>query len=105
MMLAHIYLKRGSVVPKHSHENEQLTYVLEGTLRFHLGDDLAEIVDVRPARCCTSRPTCRTAREALEDTLDVDILQSAARRLAGRVRRVSADARDHRRAAGPSPAR
>ena len=29
MMLAHVYLKKGCIVPKHSHENEQLTYVLE----------------------------------------------------------------------------
>ncbi|MGH3032491.1 MAG: cupin domain-containing protein, partial [Gaiellaceae bacterium] len=28
MMLAHVYLEKGCVVPKHSHENEQLTYVL-----------------------------------------------------------------------------
>ncbi|MEO5761577.1 MAG: cupin domain-containing protein [Vicinamibacteria bacterium] len=29
-----IYLKKGSYVPKHSHESEQLTYVFEGLLRF-----------------------------------------------------------------------
>ena len=30
MMLAHVYLEKGCIVPKHSHENEQLTYILEG---------------------------------------------------------------------------
>jgi len=34
MMIAHVYLEQGCVVPKHEHENEQLTYILEGTLRF-----------------------------------------------------------------------
>ena len=39
MMLAHVYLKKGAVVPKHSHENEQLTYILEGALCFWIGED------------------------------------------------------------------
>src|SRR3972149_4910358 len=39
MMLAHVYLKKGCIVPKHQHENEQLTYVLEGALRFWIGED------------------------------------------------------------------
>ncbi|HTG95644.1 MAG TPA: hypothetical protein VL866_23790, partial [Pyrinomonadaceae bacterium] len=34
VMLTHVYLKKGSIVPRHSHENEQLTYILEGGLRF-----------------------------------------------------------------------
>src|SRR6266496_4408450 len=46
MMLAQVYLKKGCIVPKHSHENEQLTYVLEGCLRFWLGEDQGEVVDV-----------------------------------------------------------
>jgi quercetin dioxygenase-like cupin family protein len=33
-MLSQIYLKRGAVVPMHKHEAEQLTYVLQGSLRF-----------------------------------------------------------------------
>ena len=39
MMLAHVYLDKGCIVPKHAHENEQLTYILEGVLRFWLGED------------------------------------------------------------------
>src|SRR5687768_8618740 len=42
MMLAQVYLKKGCVVPKHSHENEQLTYIVEGALRFWIGDDGAQ---------------------------------------------------------------
>ena len=37
MMLAHVYLKQGAIVPAHDHINEQFTYVLSGTLRFWLG--------------------------------------------------------------------
>src|SRR6266566_1067502 len=33
-MLAQVYLKRGCLVPMHSHESEQLTYILEGALKF-----------------------------------------------------------------------
>jgi len=39
LMLAHVYLEKACVVPLHSHENEQLTYILVGLLRFSLGDD------------------------------------------------------------------
>src|SRR5581483_11171443 len=36
-MIAQIYLKRGCVVPMHSHESEQMTYILQGALKFHIG--------------------------------------------------------------------
>src|SRR6185503_3443861 len=39
MMLAHVYLKKGCIVPKHQHHNEQLTYILEGALHFFIGED------------------------------------------------------------------
>src|SRR5688572_18325112 len=42
MMLAHVYLKKGCRVPLHKHENEQLTYILEGALHFWIGDDKRE---------------------------------------------------------------
>ena len=38
MMIAHVFLKKGDDVPQHSHENEQITYILEGVLHFWLGD-------------------------------------------------------------------
>ena len=73
MMLAHVYLKKGCVVPKHSHENEQLTYILEGVLRFRIGDDGAEVVDVRAGEVLHIPSHVPHEAEALEDTLDVDI--------------------------------
>ena len=47
MMLAHVYLKKGCVVPRHQHENEQLTYILEGALKFFLGEDGKKIIMVK----------------------------------------------------------
>lgn len=72
-MIAHIYLKKGGIVPKHSHHNEQITYVLEGALRFLLGEAQDEEVIVRSGEVLTIPPHLPHSAEALEDTLDVDI--------------------------------
>ena len=73
MMIAHVYLKKGGVVPVHSHHNEQLSYVLEGMLRFLLGAQQDEEVIVRAGEVLTIPPHLPHSAEALEDTLDVDI--------------------------------
>jgi quercetin dioxygenase-like cupin family protein len=73
MMLAHVYLDKGCVVPKHEHENEQLTYILEGGLRFWLGDDESEVVDVMAGEVLHLPAHLPHKAEALEDTLDVDV--------------------------------
>src|SRR5260370_7533786 len=69
MMLAHVYLEQGCIVPKHSHENEQLTYILEGLLRFSLGDDEAEVVDVAAGEVLHIPSHLPHNAEALETTL------------------------------------
>ena len=73
MMLAHVYLKKGCIVPKHSHENEQLTYILEGALRFWIGDDESQDVIVHAGEVLHIPSNVPHKAEALEDTLDVDI--------------------------------
>ena len=73
MMLAHVYLKKGCIVPKHSHENEQLTYILEGALKFWIGDDGAEEITVHPGEVLLIPSHVPHKAEALEETLDVDI--------------------------------
>ncbi|MEN3332629.1 MAG: hypothetical protein V7641_1994 [Blastocatellia bacterium] len=73
MMLAHVYLDKGCIVPKHSHENEQITYILEGALRFWLGEDEQEQVVVRAGEVLLIPSNLPHKAEALEDTLDVDI--------------------------------
>lgn len=35
--IAKFALARGSVVPAHAHENEQVSYILSGALQFHIG--------------------------------------------------------------------
>jgi quercetin dioxygenase-like cupin family protein len=73
IMLAHVYLKKGCVVPKHQHENEQLTYILEGALRFRLGENLEEEVVVSAGEVLHIPSNVPHEAIALEDTLDVDI--------------------------------
>ncbi len=73
MMLAHVYLKKGCIVPQHQHENEQLTYILEGALRFWIGADRSEEVVVRAGEVLHIPSNVWHEAEALEDTLDVDV--------------------------------
>jgi quercetin dioxygenase-like cupin family protein len=73
MMLAHVYLDKGAIVPKHSHENEQITYILEGALRFWIGEDQLDEVVVRAGEVLHIPSNVPHKAEALEDTLDVDV--------------------------------
>jgi len=73
MMLAHVYLKKGCIVPKHSHENEQLTYILEGALKFWIGEDSSEEITVRAGEVLLIPSHVPHKAEALEETLDVDV--------------------------------
>ena len=73
MMLAHVYLEQGAVVPMHEHENEQLTYVLEGGLRFWIGSEDAEPIDITSGQVLTIPSNVPHKAQALEDTLDVDV--------------------------------
>jgi quercetin dioxygenase-like cupin family protein len=73
MMLAHVYLDKGAIVPKHSHENEQLTYILEGALRFWIGEDQQQEVVVSAGEVLHIPSNVPHKAEALEDTLDVDV--------------------------------
>ena len=51
-MLAQIYLKKGALVPMHSHESEQMTYVLQGAMKFLVG---GEEITLGRVKSCTSR--------------------------------------------------
>ena len=73
MMLAQVFLDEGCIVPQHSHENEQLTYVLEGRLRFFLGEDQSEVVDVVPGEVLHIPSWLPHKAEAIETTLELDI--------------------------------
>jgi len=73
IMLSHVYLKKGSIVPRHSHENEQITYILEGGLRFWIGEDESQVIDVLAGDVLHIPSMVQHKAEALEDTLDVDV--------------------------------
>src|SRR5262249_52359348 len=73
MMLSHVYLDKGCVVPKHSHENEQLTYILEGALHFWIGEDEQEEVVVRAGEVLVIPSNVPHKALALENTVDVDV--------------------------------
>ena len=73
IMISHVYLKKGSIVPRHSHENEQITYILEGGLRFWIGPDESQVIDVMAGEVLQIPSHVHHKAEALEDTLDVDI--------------------------------
>ena len=73
MMIAHIYLTKGAIVPKHEHVNEQITYVIEGRMRFALGEDDSQLVEVSAGEVLHIPAHLPHSAEALEDTLDVDV--------------------------------
>ena len=73
VMLTHVYLKKGAVVPMHSHHNEQITYILEGKIRFWIESEDAQPITLGPGEVLTLPSNLPHKAEALEDTLDVDI--------------------------------
>ncbi|HET6893605.1 MAG TPA: cupin domain-containing protein [Pyrinomonadaceae bacterium] len=73
VMLTHVYLKKGAIVPQHNHHNEQITYILEGALRFWIGEDESEVIDVRAGEVLHIPSLVKHKAEALEDTVDVDV--------------------------------
>jgi len=70
IMLARVLLKKGCIVPEHSHPNEQVTYVLEGALKFWISG--REIV-INRGEVLTIPPNMPHKAEALEDTVDLDV--------------------------------
>jgi quercetin dioxygenase-like cupin family protein len=70
VMLAHIIMKKGCVVPAHHHENEQVTYVLKGALKFEI--DGKEII-VHEGEVLHIPSNVVHKAIALEDTLDLDV--------------------------------
>ncbi len=70
IMLARVLLRKGCIVPEHSHHNEQLTYILDGALKFWI--DGKEIVVHSGEVLCIPAHMPHKA-EALEDTVDLDV--------------------------------
>jgi quercetin dioxygenase-like cupin family protein len=70
IMLARVLLKKGCIVPLHSHHNEQLTYIVEGALKFSI--DGKEIT-VRAGEVLCIPSNMPHKAEAMEDTVDLDV--------------------------------
>jgi quercetin dioxygenase-like cupin family protein len=70
VMLARVLLQKGCVVPEHSHHNEQITYILEGALKFWI--DGKELV-VNAGEVLTIPPHMPHKAEALAYTVDLDV--------------------------------
>ena len=70
VMFARLLLRKGCIVPLHNHHNEQITFVLEGALKFEI--DGREII-VRAGEVLAIPPHMPHRVEALEDTIDFDI--------------------------------
>jgi quercetin dioxygenase-like cupin family protein len=70
IMLARVLLKKGCIVPLHSHHNEQLTYIVEGALKFYI-DGKEITVHAGEVLCIPSNMPHKA--EAMEDTVDLDV--------------------------------
>jgi quercetin dioxygenase-like cupin family protein len=73
VMLARLTLEEGAFVPSHDHHNEQISVILNGSLKFLLGEDQSEEVVVRAGEVLTIPPNLPHSALALEDTLVLDI--------------------------------
>jgi quercetin dioxygenase-like cupin family protein len=70
VMLAQVFLKKGCVVPRHSHESEQMTYILSGSLRLRLPD---REVTLNEGDVLHIPSNVEHSAVALEETLDLDV--------------------------------
>lgn len=70
MTVARIDLKKGAVVPEHSHHNEQISMVERGSLRFVMAG--VERI-MRPGDMLKIPPHVPHSVEALEDSVAVDL--------------------------------
>ena len=74
IMLANIHMEKESFVPLHHHDNEQFSYILEGSMRFWVGEEgnQQEIV-IRAGEVIHLPSNVPHKALALEDTLSLDV--------------------------------
>ena len=70
--IAQVFLKPGGGAPKHSHENEQFSYIMKGTLRFWVGDE-EHLIDVKAGEVLHLPPNVPHRAEALDDVFAIDV--------------------------------
>jgi quercetin dioxygenase-like cupin family protein len=69
-MVTQIFMKQGCFVPTHSHESEQITYVIKGALKFRLAG--TEVV-VHAGEVLVIPSWLEHSAEALEETVEMDV--------------------------------
>src|SRR5579864_6324635 len=69
-MVSQVFLKKGAVVPEHHHESEQITYILDGAMKFQLEGREVVVSKGEVLRIPSHVPHRAVA---IEDTLDLDI--------------------------------
>jgi quercetin dioxygenase-like cupin family protein len=75
-MLVQSYVKRGCLVPMHAHDAEQMTYVLQGALRFLVA---GEEITVRDGDVLHIPAGVPHQAEALDDTFELDVFSPGRR--------------------------
>jgi quercetin dioxygenase-like cupin family protein len=70
VMLAQVFLKKGCMVAAHSHESEQMTYILSGSMTLRLPD---KEVTLNEGDVLHIPSGVEHSAVALDDTLDLDV--------------------------------
>ncbi len=73
-MLVQVYLKKGAMIPKHAHESEQMTYVLQGRVKFLVAGD--EVL-VSEGEVLVIPSGVEHQAEVLDDTFEIDFFSPA----------------------------
>jgi len=73
MTVARIYLKDGFLVPMHSHHNEQITQVISGVLKFRLGKDGDETIEVGPGQVIVIPANLPHEARVVGDVVETDM--------------------------------
>jgi quercetin dioxygenase-like cupin family protein len=73
LTVARIYLKDGFLVPMHSHHNEQITQVISGVLKFRLGEDGDETIDVGPGQVIVIPANLPHEARVVGDVVETDM--------------------------------
>ena len=73
IMLTHLYMKKGAIVPMHQHKNEQLSYLVEGKIKFWVESEENPPITVQKGEVLHLPSNVPHGVEAVEDSLAIDI--------------------------------
>ncbi len=73
MMVAKFVIDKGTVIPRHAHESEQVTFILEGALHFSFGPNGEEEMTVSAGEVVVIPSNLPHSAVAIEDTIDIDV--------------------------------